>query len=375
VLRDATVCARLPEMFIRWSLALAWTQLIILSNALLPQISIAVTSFVRDSGNGIVQRIRRPCNSEETPTSSSRTSLLLTAGKSEDDGGMISSSTSAVDNNNTKNRLYVEGLLENLTTQLDQWICTGNPAARQRANNVLEEIGRLSQDPKLIQRANRLAQRAGLPPPSTTTVTSNADTTSTYTSRKRRNEQDEATLRREQAVQRRQWEASREQAEESVNTSGSRLYSNDVRSALGERADSKKQVLDLEAVVNQKTQLEMEIRSVESSRIEEIPDPTDKETTTSPSNNRDNVAAAKVAELVTRAGGGSAFDPATLGIGGLDDVLAQVKRRVWTPLAAPPQLLRELGINPVRGMLLYGKPGCGKTLLARTLGRILSPLR
>jgi vesicle-fusing ATPase len=64
-----------------------------------------------------------------------------------------------------------------------------------------------------------------------------------------------------------------------------------------------------------------------------------------------------------------------LGIGGLDDVLAQVKRRVWTPLAAPPQLLKELGIHPVRGLLLYGKPGCGKTLLARTLGNILSPMR
>jgi vesicle-fusing ATPase len=59
----------------------------------------------------------------------------------------------------------------------------------------------------------------------------------------------------------------------------------------------------------------------------------------------------------------------------LDEVLAQVKRRIWVPLAAPPILLQELGISPVRGLLLYGMPGCGKTLIARTIGRILSPVR
>jgi SpoVK/Ycf46/Vps4 family AAA+-type ATPase len=62
-------------------------------------------------------------------------------------------------------------------------------------------------------------------------------------------------------------------------------------------------------------------------------------------------------------------------IGGLDHVLSEIKRRVWTPLAAPPQLLKELGIQPVRGLLLYGRPGCGKSLLAQNLGQILSPLR
>ena len=44
-------------------------------------------------------------------------------------------------------------------------------------------------------------------------------------------------------------------------------------------------------------------------------------------------------------------------IGGLDHVLDQVKRRKWTPLAAPPQLHAELGMQPVSGHMLYGRPG------------------
>ena len=66
---------------------------------------------------------------------------------------------------------------------------------------------------------------------------------------------------------------------------------------------------------------------------------------------------AKASELVARAGSGKAFQGKTLGIGGLDDVLSQIQRRVWIPLAAPPTLLNELGIQPVRGLLLYGSPG------------------
>ena len=71
-------------------------------------------------------------------------------------------------------------------------------------------------------------------------------------------------------------------------------------------------------------------------------------------------ALAKASELVARAGSGTAFEGTTLGIGGLDDVLSQIQRRVWIPLAAPPTLLRELGIQPVRGLLLYGSPGESK---------------
>jgi len=34
--------------------------------------------------------------------------------------------------------------------------------------------------------------------------------------------------------------------------------------------------------------------------------------------------------------------------------------------------LRELGLNHVRGMLLYGPPGCGKTLIARLISESLT---
>ena len=90
---------------------------------------------------------------------------------------------------------------------------------------------------------------------------------------------------------------------------------------------------------------------------------------------RQLLASAKSSELIARAGSGSAFTGSALGVGGLDDVLSQIQRRVWIPLAAPPALLDQLGIQPVRGLLLYGHPGCGKTLLARKLGGILSPCR
>ncbi|CAN0575022.1 unnamed protein product, partial [Ectocarpus sp. 12 AP-2014] len=49
------------------------------------------------------------------------------------------------------------------------------------------------------------------------------------------------------------------------------------------------------------------------------------------------------------------------------------KNQVCVPLAAPADLLEDLGISPVRGLLLHGPPGCGKTLLARRLSAALTP--
>jgi len=86
-------------------------------------------------------------------------------------------------------------------------------------------------------------------------------------------------------------------------------------------------------------------------------------------------AATFASNVIARSGSETSFMGARLGIGGLDEILLEIKRRVWIPLAAPPSLLQELGIQPVRGLLLFGQPGTGKTLLARSLSKILSPMR
>ncbi|MGV9102498.1 MAG: proteasome-activating nucleotidase [Promethearchaeia archaeon] len=53
-------------------------------------------------------------------------------------------------------------------------------------------------------------------------------------------------------------------------------------------------------------------------------------------------------------------------IGGLEDQLREIKETVELPLLKP-ELFREVGIEPPKGVLLTGKPGTGKTLSARAL--------
>ena len=59
-------------------------------------------------------------------------------------------------------------------------------------------------------------------------------------------------------------------------------------------------------------------------------------------------------------------------VGGLDEVLESIRRRIWVPLCAPRSLLDELGGEPVKGLLLHGPPGCGKSYLAARLANGLS---
>jgi hypothetical protein len=201
----------------------------------------------------------------------------------------------------------------------------------------------------------------------------------------------DAKKRRDMVEERQRWEA--------TTATGNTV----ARSALSRRSESVSKPdlfmsdmdrrLDPQSVAEDKTQLQKIMEQGDRSQP--------LSTAALPGTDNDLIAQAMISELVARAGAGNAFEGEKLGIGGLDDVLSQVKRRVWTPLAAPPKLLKELGISPVRGLLLYGRPGCvrfvckvksaqpcsmsydgshslalqGKTLIARKIGQIFSPAR
>jgi len=60
-----------------------------------------------------------------------------------------------------------------------------------------------------------------------------------------------------------------------------------------------------------------------------------------------------------------------LGIGGLDTEFSEIFRRAFASRVYPPDMVENMGLNHVRGLMLFGPPGCGKTLIARQISKAL----
>lgn len=66
------------------------------------------------------------------------------------------------------------------------------------------------------------------------------------------------------------------------------------------------------------------------------------------------------------------FNFMEMGIGGLDKQFEIIFRRAFSSRLIPEKVLKNLGINHVRGLMLFGPAGTGKTLIARQIGKILN---
>ena len=63
-----------------------------------------------------------------------------------------------------------------------------------------------------------------------------------------------------------------------------------------------------------------------------------------------------------------------IGIGGLNNQLKTIFKQALTTRAFSPELIKKLGAEHSKGILLYGPPGVGKTLIARKISGLISKI-
>jgi ATPase family associated with various cellular activities (AAA)/AAA+ lid domain len=311
-----------------------------------------------------------------------------------------------------KNAAYMQSLLHNLQSILDKWMISGNKVQQQSAYNLLEQIQQyeatniISNDSDLTssinssssyyRRAQRLIQRAGLPiPPATTSETETSIQVNNNNNNNSPKQQPTSSSssssppppvtfgwsnsnpdqRRTEATTRNEWE--QQQHQQSRSETGNQKKQNADESVLQREKQfiADRTLLQNEMMLNTNNSQNQHNNTLKGNNMMSAQQQQQQQPPPPPP---DDIAAMnRVSALMASASinNGMKFDGSSFGIGGLDDILQQIQRRIYIPIVAPPKLLQQLGITPVRGMLLYGPPGCGKTLIARQIGQYLSPLR
>jgi ATP-dependent 26S proteasome regulatory subunit len=292
--------------------------------------------------------------------------------------------SSQFDRDIEQNSVFLRSLISNLGRLCDKYIMNGSPMVRERIFNLLDQIEAeavIPENESYIRQALRTVKRAGVPMHKTYLERfqqysdEGQDKNGISSSSSKELGKTDPSQRRQDAQNRQQWEQQQRQQSNMGKSALSRRMgaATNYNNNGGRRPDvflpSVLNPDDIATIARDKESLQNAMEEGGDNRT------TDDRTSTAAAAIPSAVSAGRISQMIARAGSGHSFEGDNLGIGGLDDVLVEIKRRIWTPLAAPPSLLKELGIHPVRGLLLYGKPGCGKTLLASTIGSLLSPFR